>query len=101
KGKGTAPSRAGKTVAACDLLNRKPYLCVSSDANNAYTADDSAVLVLDLGGSDTYYNSQGGPFTAGVNGTTQVVPVSLSIDLGAERDRYMSPAAMVENAASR
>jgi hypothetical protein len=57
----TLPSGDG-TAAACDVLDQRPTLCVSGTTAN--TNDTEAVLLIDLGGDDTYTGSAGGANSA-------------------------------------
>ena len=60
-GAATLPRRSG-TAPACDMLDQRPTLCVSGTADNANDAE--AVLMVDLGGDDTYTSSAGGANSA-------------------------------------
>jgi hypothetical protein len=75
------------SVSGCDLLDRLPFLCVGSAANNTY--DQNAVLLVDLGGNDTYLNSSGGaPFLLPDGSASS--PLSVNIDLSNGADAYSS-----------
>jgi PKD repeat protein len=81
------PSQAGQVTPACDLLNDTPYLCVGSDGDSTYT--DNEVLLIDLGGDDTYRNTAGGaPFPDPSNPLGRL-PISINLDLGGN-DTYTS-----------
>lgn len=86
--------RGGPTGAEgvpCDLVDRLPYLCVSSEGNQVHTSN--AMLLIDLGGADTYEMSAGGaPFV--LPGGEQLAPVSVNIDLGGN-DSYRQGAPIV------
>lgn len=75
--------RAGTKASGCDLVDRTPYLCVGSDADNTYTED--VALLIDLGGDDVYRNSAGGAPFPGENGSA--VAVSVNVDVSGN-DRY-------------
>ncbi|HEX9891636.1 MAG TPA: hypothetical protein VGB28_06195, partial [Actinomycetota bacterium] len=53
---------AGPAAAACDVADQRPLLCVNGTGPNAMDAE--AVLVVDLGGDDTYTSSAGGASSA-------------------------------------
>ncbi|MDQ3991769.1 MAG: hypothetical protein M3245_05615 [Actinomycetota bacterium] len=55
-----APS--DRPAAACDVVDERPLLCVGGTGPNA--TDAEAVLVVDLGGDDTYTSSAGGANSA-------------------------------------
>lgn len=78
----TAGPASGAPAKSCDLLDQSPVLCVGSGANNTHTA--SSVLLIDLGGNDTYRNSAGGSFQQGGN----AYPVSVNVDLAGD-DTYI------------
>ncbi len=80
----TRASASGTAAAGCDVLDLLPHLCVGSGADNAYT--EHAALLIDQGGNDTYRNSAGGaPFLP--EGSEDLIPVSVNIDLDGD-DRY-------------
>lgn len=80
------PSRAGTAASGCDMLDRTPYLCVGSDADN--THEENQALLIDLGGGDTYSNSAGGaPFLP--EGGAAYIPVSVNLDLSGD-DTYVA-----------
>lgn len=73
----TVPSRAGSAVVGCDVLDQTPFLCVGSDADNTYGTDQ--MLLIDLGGNDTYTNSAGGaPFLPDQGAA--LIPLSVNVD---------------------
>lgn len=49
-------------AAACDVLDQRPALCINGTGPNAIDAE--AVLVVDLGGDDTYTSSAGSASSA-------------------------------------
>lgn len=49
-----------------DLVDERPYLIVSSDAAHHYEQGDDAIVIVDVGGDDTYDNAQGSPFADGL-----------------------------------
>jgi hypothetical protein len=74
------PSKAGQAVAPCDLLDQTPYLCVGSTGNSTYTADE--MLLIDLGGDDTFENSAGASPALNTNDPTKYYPISINLHLG-------------------
>jgi hypothetical protein len=78
------PWRAGQVAGGCDAQDATPLLCVGSDAKNTYEANE--ILLIDMGGDDTYKNSAGASFTA-----ADKAPVSTSINIDlAGNDTYAS-----------
>jgi hypothetical protein len=85
----TSPAPPGVRAAGCDQLDLTPYLCVGTSADNTYAADE--MLLIDLGGNDTYANTAGGaPFAP--SGAPGLVPVSVNVDLAGD-DRYQASGA--------
>lgn len=60
-GAATLPRRTSP-AAACDVLDQRPLLCVNGTGPNAIDAE--AVLLVDLGGDDTYTSSAGSASSA-------------------------------------
>ncbi len=60
-GAATLPSRTSP-AAACDVLDQRPLLCVNGTGPNAIDAE--AIMVVDLGGDDTYTSSAGSASSA-------------------------------------
>lgn len=80
-----AQAATGQQVTGCDVIDRRPWLCVGSAGDNTYDTD--AALLVDLGGNDTYHGSAGGaPFLA-PDGSW--LPVSVNVDLAGD-DVYES-----------
>jgi hypothetical protein len=72
----------------CDELDESPYLCVASSSGNTFTDDE--MLLVALGGSNTYRNGAGAaPFLP--PGAAEPLPVSLNLDLGGGTDAYAAP----------
>jgi len=88
---GSAPQQAGTAAAGCDLVDQSPYLCVGSNADNTYGGDE--MLLLDLGGNNTYNGGAGSaPFLpAGAPSSAATVPVSVNVDMGGGHDAYLAP----------
>jgi hypothetical protein len=83
-GAAAAPAANRGGAGGCDQLDLTPYLCVGTTADNTYAADE--MLLIDLGGNDSYTNSAGGaPFAS--SGAPGLVPVSVNVDLSGD-DRY-------------
>jgi hypothetical protein len=59
----TEPASHG--AAPGDLVDERPYLIVSGEADHHYAPGDDAVLIVDVGGNDDYDNAQGSPFADG------------------------------------
>jgi hypothetical protein len=82
------PSRAGAAATGCDMLDQSPDLCVGSSADNTYTGDE--LVLIDLGGNNTFDNAAGAaPFLPSPS-STSYVPVSLNVSLGGN-DTYVAP----------
>jgi hypothetical protein len=80
-------SQVGSSAAGCDLLDETPLLCVGSAANNSYTQNE--IMLIDLGGDDTYNNNAGGAPFLSQDGTLYY-PLSVNIDLGGN-NTYNAP----------
>lgn len=100
-----APARTG-AAEPCDIAERFPELCVSSEAAHEYTKDYA--LLIDLGGDDTYVNHAGaGDATIGSSYALDLLPVSMVLDLsgddvyGEPKDRSISDYYGVQGSGSR
>ena len=88
--KGSAPDHTGVAVNGCDMLDDTPVLCVGGTGDNTYTQDE--MLLIDLGGNNTYDNGAGAaPFALTGAASGQTEPVSVNLDIGGGKDTYNAP----------